>query len=683
MKKWIDTLRHFERWIVLAIFIGLAALFWCSSLRTGSEAVLGSGGDPFQTLWRFVRLTQALHQGSLVIPEERDLVNLGPLPWTPLLAVFDEVSAYNLVWFASAVLSGWCTYLLARTWGARPLPALLAGVLVQWSPYRLSQALGHFGSMQLWWIPAVLASASRWIATRRPGWGVMTALLIIGTAWTEHQLFLSLLLILLCFSIVFRRRLLDHVRVHRATTICCIVLVLAGAFGPFLPTLRHTASPDSFFNLGNEQRERFAASLATLFLPAPFHPVRDGVQGYVTDTGTVADHVHTLGIFLPLTALLLFVRGPRRRLDWALAITSCLGLLLALGPWIEIGSTRIPLPAAAFDILPIFSALRTVGRFIALPVLLLPVFVALRWQAVSRLRSIAPVLGLAFLIEFLPPFGFPVLALDRALARALTELPAGPVLVLPATTDYTRASEHLYYSALHGHPTVANVALERAMDPEERRMIVRTPVVGDLALLRPHDFRRSTFFGQEPVRVAPAAFEALGIRSVLLDTRHPAAFLTLEGTDVRPLDAREIETIRAFLQRLSGNVEHEIAPGVWWYPAPVVTDPGASVVAIRGNGWRLAKRDDSGLLAEVHSMADFSLYSPQTEEREYGLRVRTNIPARIQLLRPDGSTAEFGPITEPRVVSLGRPVAGLSSFRLVIDGPPVLIDTPEIFPLTE
>ena len=667
----------------LCVFTLLAVIWWFPVLQTFPTMVAGSGGDPFQTLWRFVRLGEVMRQGAISIPEEQPLLNLGPLPWMPFHFLFGEVRAYNLAWIVSAILSGWCTWLLARAWGARTVPALLAGVLVEFSPYRLSQALGHFGAMQLWWIPASMLALTFWVRSRRLRWGIVSGLLIVGTAWTEHQLFLTLILFLLVFGLWNFRLVLAHLRTVRVSAALVTLLVATGAVLPFLPVLKLAASPESYFNLGQEQRERFSARLETLFLPSPFHPFRDGMSGYGGDTHTAADRVHTVGTFLPLAIAATFLWGSRVRKDLALLSVAVVGLVLALGPVLRLGSVSIPLPGALMDVVPVASALRAMGRFVALAVVALPLLLALGWSHLVRLRSLRWVLVVLLLLEILSPPNFPKLPVATAMAETLRSLPDGGLLVIPAFTNARVASEHLYLSAYHRHPLVGSAALERAVDPRTLRQLLGTPVVSDLALLRTADFSLPALFGGDLASIAPAAFASQNIRAVLYDSDPPGGVLSRANAEARVLSDTERASVRTFLRKTLGMREEEIDSGVFLYRVPPPESSAVPVVAIRGEGWTLRHRSQAKRTLELQKSAELFLYAVRTPSAPLVLEADVQeSPSRRLIVKGLGSgeTPVDLPVSGRVRIPLGIPPLGRSSFLLTLDARGLIVENPRVTP---
>ncbi len=661
-------------------FFAVAAVWLWPVVRSIGYEVPGTGGDPYQTLWRFVRFGQVLRHGTVVIPEEGSISNFGPLPWMPIHLLAGEASAYTVAWLLSAVFSGWWTYVLARLWGARHGPAFVAGLLVMFSPYRVSQALGHFGALQLWWIPAVFSALTLWARTRSWRWALGSGLLIVGTAWTEHQLFVTLALALAIAAVWYSSDVWAHVRRSLGQGVAVGILVIALGIMPFGKTLGVTASPESFLNRGQEERERFSASLESLFLPPPFHIFRDGLRGYGTPVSSVADHVHGVGLLLPIIVVLLLTRRPVRRYDGVLVTMAAVGLVLALGPSLTIGSVRVPLPASLLDHIPVLSALRTLGRFVGLAVVALPVLLARRWPFAPPFVLASGALALVLLTEIAPAFGYPHVPVDRRLALVLAKRPAGAVLVIPAYTNYQIGSEHLYLSAYHGHPLVANAAFERTTDPETFRDVLATPVVGDLATLRVGALDRPAVFGERLADIAPLAFRAWGIRTVLLEAAVPGGLVSLEG-DVRSILAdADVNRVRAFLRDTLGLPELVIRDHVFLYDVPENRASRTSILAIRGQGFRLVERNAAMTVLAVGPRARLTLVAAEDQSGIACLIGQVRGTAHsITAVTTDGLRVVGEPTRDGRIaLPLGSVHAGRQTVSLELDAATLLLENPHI-----
>lgn len=637
--------------------------------------VVGLGGDPYQTLWRFHGLTEALRRGSLTIPAE-PFRNLGPLPWLPLHLLVGEPLAYNLVWILSFPLTAVATYALARSLGfSRPV-GVLAGMLATLAPYRLAQSLGHFGAWQLFWVPAVLAALVRWLRTPNLSAAVLLGLLLVGTAWTEHTLFLTALLgsAVMVAALAPGRAGLNPRRLRSGLVLG--LLLAAGAIIPFWRDFTAVTASDSYYTPLPEQRLRFSPDPRALVSLPSFHLLRRSENPYGTSRATVADRVVALGAVALTAAVVQSLLDWRRKRSRTLALAGCAlaGLLLALLP--RAGGED------ALATFPVLSAVRTVDRFLALPVVVVPLLAAqfaltrhARWQSVL-------LVGL-LVLEILPRPPFP--HQDAHLAASYHQLRDldGAVLEVPAATDYLVASRALYSATVHGRPLRGSSALERVEDPLHRAALLRVPVVSDILLLRSERLERRTFFQQSPRAIAHAALASEGISAVVLHTK-VADLPVLRFGVPRPRNATadELRAVRSFLTDL-GLREEPLDEAAFLYRIPSWPTKAVGVVVVQGSGWDRSSRSAEGTtVARLTAASTFEVRVIGEQSVRTRLTFRTRAASSgsaVSLLRHQEHLQTI-PLRsgETSLVDLGVLSPGRHPYTLRVDATGVLIENPTV-----
>jgi hypothetical protein len=178
----------------------------------------------------------------------------------------------------------------------------------------------------------------------------------------------------------------------------------------------------------------------------------------------------TIGLLLPLLALISipFIRRDGERWFWLIVAAGC--FVLALGPYLEIGDTRIDLPYALLHRL-LGGQYRTPMRFMTPAVLALTMLVCLtldrtvfRWKwlinRVPAQRALVAGLMLLFIWDYDLLKPFPITALpDYQAYRSIAQEPGDfAVLELPigVRTGFAivgRGEVLQYYAPFHGHPT--------------------------------------------------------------------------------------------------------------------------------------------------------------------------------------------------------------------------------------
>lgn len=675
----------------LIFFIFVAVIWFFPVLQHFTTSAAGVGGDPYQTLWRFNRLGETLKQGSIFVPEEKTLPNLAPLPWLPVYYLFGDIVAYNTAWLASVILAGLLCYVLARQWGAEFWPALISGLLVEIAPYRIAQSLGHFGAMQFWVIFAVLICFTTWYR-KNNFWAFLLGMLFsIWTAWTDHQLFVILLMVLVVFWVAYWREVVSPLRLlategqalrsqRRRTFLMImyavlIVAMLIIAVFPFAGSIFYASQANGHLNLGDSQRENYSATWRSLILPVPFSVL----GGRVYDTNISADNIQTLGLFLPIGGLAIFIVSKKKKQDIALMVLVLGGLVLSLGATMKIHGINIPLPGQLFYQLPILSAIRTAGRFAVLPVMFLPVYFAIKWE--EKRKFFWTVLWLLCLIEILPVVGFPVMEIDHTKAKQVAEnLGSGAVLAIPAYTNYQYGSEQLYYSLDYKKPVAGNSALLRIVEPKSLEEFLATPVIRDLVLLRLADFNLPTIFGQTNKEIVNLAFASQGINSILLETSPRGGVISLEGNKRVILDGAKIALVRTYLRDTLGLKESKAVGSAFVYTLPGdKRNNNASYFAMEGRGWQIKKKLSDRSVVELQPLSDFYLYSSEDKNMILKMSVLDS-GGNAGILVQHGNESQASRVLPNNqiIINLKARANTLIKYTITFDGKPILVENPRI-----
>lgn len=649
--------------------------------------VLGRGGDPFQTLWRFDGLAHAVAGGSLTVPGD-PFRNFGPLPWLPLHWVLGEPLAYNVIWILQAPLAALATFFLARVLGVSRVPSALAGILVAFAPYRVAQSLGHFGAMQVFWIPAVLTCTL--LVLRRPTLLRLTGLiaLLTGTAWTEHTLFLTTLIALVTCCGVYWRDVwsaLTPWRARLAAGIGIAGVVMLGIL-PFTDEVRRTTAPDSPLTPSVEQRLRFSPTASSLVAWPSFHFTRSATNPYGSAHNTVADRTVALGILTPILALaaLLGQRlwrtapDPSRRGTVLLLLLGIVGVALAMAP-------RLAPLSLLFDTPPL-STVRVVNRFLVLTAFALPILAARALDRFPRRMTRALIAGV-LVLDILPRAPFPTASANFPVVDALRTVRPGPVVVVSAAADDVLASHALYASTQHGHLPIGQGAFARVEEVSTRSNLLRIPVVRDLLLLRSSDLERPTLFGQQPARIAHAALASEDVVAVVLHTRaQNEPVRAFQDGSFAPASEDTLASARSFLRR-AGFTEEPLSSQDFLYRVPPWPGTKSQLVAAALDGWeRAVRRVDGTVQVALQSGAMLDLHIQGDAQP---VTVTFAIPQHAQqttltVREADQTLGAWRVIPGTRlVVPLGTLLPGkhlltfvLDADELVVENPSVLEETP-------
>ncbi len=565
--------------------------------------VAGQGGDPYQTLWRFDEKLRSFNwQTEFLGGGEPRLVNLTVWPWMWAHVLFGEPTGYNVAWLLSFILAGVGMYLLAgdlfKKYGAA---AFLAGLMYMLLPFHVAHSFGHFGAMQVQWIPLIIWAFLRWQRSGDVRWGAVTGLLVIIQAWSEHHYLLWLLIFGVIALLYFRTWPKQWLGVAIVTSLLVLL--------PYWPTVRLALAPENSLELGQEQTIRFSADTLSYITPAPFHSLWSGwihrLLGWRFRESTT-EATQFVG-WLPLLLILFFHQSipVRQKKFWI--VVGVIFFVLSLGPVLKVGGwvTGLPLPYALVGWLPGFAAVRAVGRssifvMIAMGIL----FGWVVHTQVGRPRTIGLVAGLLALEFLFVPLPMQSARLSPAYDFVQT-LPGKAVVELPAATNYTAASRALLASHVHGKEVVASIALERGADPEAPAEVKALPGVKQLLYLRTTDLQqdRKEFFGQDIAETLPDALRWLGVGAVIVNTDS--------------LSALQRETLQNFLEKKL-DWKAESFGDVLVYPVPAgapTAGGGDGIIIRRGEGWETVTYDQEKnlTLAAYRGRADVVLINTGTQ----------------------------------------------------------------------
>lgn len=624
----------------LGLFTAIVLVLSWPGVAGLSTHVIGEGGDPWQTMWRF----EEQESGISNIEFWRDffgggdprLVNYSTLPWMPLQIIFGQPATYNLVWLISFILSGYTMYLLVYSLTRHTIGALLAGLAYMMVPYHFAHALGHFGAMQLQWLPIAIVLLRRFVRVPTTWTAVGLAAVVTIQAWTEHHYALWLVLFAGMYLWHERRSAATLFTSHRSLVSLVAVLLLAGIIVPYWPTIQLGWQADSPLDLGVDQSIRFSADLVSYVVPASWHPF----WGLGADhlfrqhfTGNVAESTHYVGWVVLLLVIFFRHRIPTREYGFWL-IVALVFLLLSLGPRLHIMGRilPVPLPYAVVDTWPVFSAVRAVGR--AGVMVALAACVLFGWVIATQVRRswVGGVVGCLVLLDFLwlgvprQPYG-----ISPAYAT-VAELPGSRIIEIPAATNYTIASRALYMSRRHGKEVVGSIALERAEDGAAAEEIRSLPALRQLLYLRTGQLRidRPDFFDQALPETVAETLSWLEAGAIVV---HRDSVSSLQ-----------LATLRNFLETDMGLPAQEFDDVIVYAVSEEVHQRGDGVFLARDGRWENVGFDEErgSVFAAIPVEVGFSLYNTTDALQEVQLSFLVAPESHANLLfMAEGSRQEI------------------------------------------
>ncbi len=429
------------------------------------------------------------------------LVLLWGLVSAPFQALFGLMPTFNAIIVFNFVAAGSLMYLFARRHVRRAGAALLAGLIFAFTPAMVHRAsVGHLDKLSIFWLPLVLLVWDNIVESRRQTWAVILGLCLYLAWLTDFQQAMWAFCLLAPYVVFETRMSTDRTDKEIQSA------------SPRIPP-----QPKNLTRLA-------AIVLATLMIPALFAPLPQLLEaGRLNYPAADLQHAayfafppqnffapdengdFSIGVILPILALISipFIRRDGRRWLWLGIALLC--FVLALGPYLDLGATRIPLPYTLVHSL-LGNQYRTPMRFATPGVLALAMLVALTLdRALSDLSGvrcqvsgvkrrvsgvITAVLSLLFILDYrlLQPFPtthMPNYQAYHAIAAepgnfTLLEIPIG---VRTGFAIVGRGEYLQYYQSVHQKP-IPSGYLSR-LPNEITNFFFFDPLVGALTLSQP------------------------------------------------------------------------------------------------------------------------------------------------------------------------------------------------------
>jgi len=492
------------------IALAVAVTCWFGSLSFvftrpvaahAADSVAGQPGDNLYFVWLFDWYERAifeLHQSPtfspwLNFPDGWSLAST-QLPqamvWLglPVSVLAGPVAAYNFAALASFFLSGVAVYLYVRRWTGATLPALLAGTLFAFSPYRQAHFLiGHLDILGTFW-PAlyVLSLIDICLGKGRSFWAsAALCLSLFATGLTSpYYLYMSLLLTPVIVITLGLRGSLSGQAARRARHTLAVggalaVPLLVIAIWPYLELAR-------LGTIGERSREYvrlYSASPTDYIIPSTTSMIWAPWVSAHFDRDLWVEGTLYLGAVGTSLAILTIARRSRMgEIGSQVAIAGlavgAIAFVLSLGTdlvWLS-NAVRVPVPEFArgwhpadyvhiplpgrllFEYLPMYSSMRVpmrFGLFVILAVSLLAGLGAGQITACTKrpmLRALVASLLILLVVADFIPNPVPVFEVrPRAVDLWLRDKPGdGAVAQFPFNLQEDQY--HVYYTAIHRKP---------------------------------------------------------------------------------------------------------------------------------------------------------------------------------------------------------------------------------------
>lgn len=173
--------------------------FFSSVPSTGSDTmqVIGVAGDKANLL-----SDQGIFKGTITLIKRSEF-NVTAL-YAYFQLIFGRVVGYNLLFFASYILSGLGAYLLAYYFTKNKPASLLAGIIFAFSPFHVHNSLStNVGTMHQEWLPFFALYLYRFFEDLRFKYFTLAGFFLLLIGFTEHQL-LAFTVIFIIFFLIYK-----------------------------------------------------------------------------------------------------------------------------------------------------------------------------------------------------------------------------------------------------------------------------------------------------------------------------------------------------------------------------------------------------------------------------------------------------------------------------------------------
>jgi len=561
----------------------------------------------------------------------------------PLLLVFGPITAYNVEFLLSFVLTGVTTYMLCYYLTNNHLASFVGGVIFAFFPNKMLHSMGHLPLITLYLFPLYVLFLFLLLDKPDVRRGLSLGL-ILALSLLVHIVHIAYFLI--PFTLVFflwhlysdRPKILapDFLRAFALACLIAGVLTMP-LFGPFLTD--ELSGKLAYLRAGGS--DSYSADLLSFITPSSDHPLLGGILRDMPIPVPSHKSDETL-VYLGLITLALAAIGSvghwRCRGLWiALGLVA---VVLACGPVLKVGGQvvqlavggkewPIPLPYALLQRLPFYQWGRTPARLTE--TMMLPLAILASCGAASlatRLRTVKGRAGLVagltalILFEYIIVFPFPTghIPIPEFYRQLAADSEEYAVLDVPLG-GWEANHTGMYYQLVHGQRIVGGFIhrVPVGVRPMIRvfKALITPPVQGDTIV--------------EPLS---------GPERAALLSHYDIVYVVLHK---RLLAAGELQALRELLEPLSSETTYE-DDHILAFAVPEGRRDSASGVSLLmlGDGWYPREYSDGEAFRWMANEARIDAWVQDTGE--YRLRITAQPfiePRHRQVFVGDQLVAEY------------------------------------------
>lgn len=507
------------------------------------------GGDAFVFLsyfWWFkvalLNLLNPFFSPMIYYPSGVSLVFTTVTPFNSILSIplqlaFGLVSAYNLIWIFTFIMSGFGTFLLVRYLTGDIRAAFISGLIFMFCPYHFAHALGHMNLTSMEWIPFYVLFLIKTIREENIKNSFYAGIFLFLIAACNYEYLLYLFTFTALILLFYLWSDLSTILSKNALKKIGVMVITFGV--PFslliYPLLRELIFSGSTYMYAGGFTT-YSADLLGFFIPAQFHPVFGKFVEpiYQNFTGNTAENTTFAGYaVLFLSAIAVFKIKTKKIMFWISA--TCLFFILSLGPILHFNGIvmntveglnyAIPLPYILIMNIPIVSITRAPSRWDVLVMLSLAVLAGYglhyifskydgqSFRNISKNQVIGVIFAAIILFEFLA-IPFPM---------SNTTIPIFYKQIANDTNDYAileitgiGVADLMYYQTLHNKKLV-NGYVSRTPESATKFM-TSTPMISQLVSQSDSLIPEGDILEQNLTDVGSSILSYYNIRYVVLHT---------------------------------------------------------------------------------------------------------------------------------------------------------------------
>ncbi len=454
---WWELLAVFAISLVLSIALFHRVWVWPFS------TLIGGAGDADEYTWFFAWVPFAISHG--LDPLVSNYVNYPGgvnLMWNtsvllpsflmaPITAIFGAAFSYNALVTLAPVLNATFGYMAFRRWTGW-LPALFGALVFGFSPYIVTQSVGHLAQILLVSAPLMLIVLDRLVVVQsKKPWvdGLLLGLLAWAQLLTGEEVLAmeaaTGAIAIVALYAISRRDARSHFdyAIRGGLTAAGVFAALSAPFlavqyfGPYKVQDVHP-------------RNVYVSDLLNFFVPTHITQFAPAAALRVSShfTGNGSEQGAYIGIPLVAFNILTLVLARHRTITWVALALSASAALLSIGPTLHVAGhvSHVYLPEYVLKKVPIFHNLLP-DRFASMMTLGVGLLVALGLDELKRLREPAMVSSWALagvgLVAIIPTFHFAASASppwERSTRGFLARRPLPPAPLPPARQPVPRLS---------------------------------------------------------------------------------------------------------------------------------------------------------------------------------------------------------------------------------------------------